>query len=129
MRGTAPWTAPEVEAPPLYADRMALIDTENAFKVGPYIKEVEDAGHLRVVRCNLGEPDFPLPKHIAAEVKRQIDNDLTHYCPDILGFAPLWPKFLTSAPVAASRAGVEARANSNSIGRTLCAPTGDTCIL
>lgn len=64
-----------------------MIDTENAFKVGPYIKEVEDAGH-QVVRCNIGEPDFPLPRHIAEEVKRQIDNDLTHYN-DPQGILPL----------------------------------------
>ncbi len=64
-----------------------MLDTENAFKVGPYIKEVEDAGH-QVVRCNIGEPDFPLPRHIAEEVKRQIDNDLTHYN-DPQGILPL----------------------------------------
>jgi len=64
-----------------------MIDTENAFKVGPFIKELEDAGH-RVVRCNLGEPDFPLPRHIAEEVKRQIDNDMTHYN-DPQGILPL----------------------------------------
>ena len=62
----------------LYADRVHRIATENAFKIGPYIKEVEDAGN-KVVRCNLGEPDFPLPLHIREEVKRQIDNDRTHY--------------------------------------------------
>jgi len=72
---------------PLFADRVAMIDTENAFKVGPYIKEVEDEGH-QVVRCNLGEPDFPLPRHIAEEVKRQIDNDMTHYN-DPQGILPL----------------------------------------
>lgn len=72
---------------PLFADRVTMIDTENAFKVGPFIKEVEDAGH-HVVRCNLGEPDFPLPRHIAEEVKRQIDNDLTHYN-DPQGILPL----------------------------------------
>ncbi len=72
---------------PLFADRVAMIDTENAFKVGPFIKELEDAGH-QVVRCNLGEPDFPLPRHIAEEVKRQIDNDLTHYS-DPQGILPL----------------------------------------
>jgi aspartate/methionine/tyrosine aminotransferase len=64
-----------------------MLDTENAFKVGPFIKELEDAGH-QVVRCNLGEPDFPLPRHIAEEVKRQIDNDLTHYN-DPQGILPL----------------------------------------
>jgi aspartate aminotransferase len=79
--------APSRLTRPLFADRMAMIDTENAFKVGPFIKEVEDAGH-RVVRCNIGEPDFPLPRHIAEEVKRQIDNDRTHYN-DPQGVLPL----------------------------------------
>lgn len=71
----------------LYADRVSMIDTENAFKVGPLIRELEDDGH-QVVRCNIGEPDFPLPRHIAEEVKRQIDNDLTHYN-DPQGILPL----------------------------------------
>ncbi len=78
---------PSLKSRPLLADRVAMIDTENAFKVGPYIKEVEDAGH-QVVRCNIGEPDFPLPRHIAEEVKRQIDNDMTHYN-DPQGILPL----------------------------------------
>lgn len=71
----------------LFAERVALLGTENAFKIGPYIKEVEDRGH-RVIKCNLGEPDFPLPKHIREEVKRALDNDLTHYC-DPQGILPL----------------------------------------
>ncbi len=71
----------------IFAKRVGLIGTENAFKVGPYIREVEEAGH-RVIKCNLGEPDFPLPKHIREEVKRQIDLDLTHYC-DPQGILPL----------------------------------------
>lgn len=79
--------APARSALPLFADRVAMIDTENAFKVGPYIKEVEDSGR-KVVRCNIGEPDFPLPRHIAEEVKRQIDNDMTHYS-DPQGILPL----------------------------------------
>ena len=79
--------APSRQTRRLFADRVAMLDTENAFKVGPYIKEVEDAGH-QVVRCNIGEPDFPLPRHIAEEVKRQIDNDLTHYN-DPQGILPL----------------------------------------
>jgi aspartate/methionine/tyrosine aminotransferase len=73
---------------PLFADRINALGTENAFKIGPYIKEVEDTTGKKVIRCNLGEPDFPLPKHIAEEVKRQIDNDLTHYC-DPQGIPPL----------------------------------------
>lgn len=71
----------------LFADRLSLLGTENAFKIGPYIKEVEDQGN-RVIKCNLGEPDFPLARHIREEVKRQIDNDMTHYC-DPQGLLPL----------------------------------------
>jgi len=71
----------------LFADRIRSLGTENAFKVGPQIAEIERAGH-RVIKCNLGEPDFRLPSHIAAEVKRQIDRDQTHYC-DPQGILPL----------------------------------------
>ncbi len=62
----------------LISDRTALIHTENAFKVGPYIREVEADGR-HVVRCNIGEPDFRLPEHIRDEVKRQLDLDNVHY--------------------------------------------------
>ncbi len=71
----------------LLSKRVRLIDTENAFKVGPYIAKVEQAGH-KVIKCNLGEPDFPLPAHIRDEVKRQLDNDNAHYC-DPQGILPL----------------------------------------
>jgi aspartate/methionine/tyrosine aminotransferase len=71
----------------LFADRADLLGTENAFRIGPFIKEVEDSGH-RVIRCNLGEPDFPLPRHIGDEVKRALDDGLTHYC-DPQGILPL----------------------------------------
>jgi aspartate aminotransferase len=64
---------------PLLADRALLLDTENAFKIGPYIREVEESG-LKVVKCNLGEPDFAVPAHIRDEVKRQLDLDNAHYC-------------------------------------------------
>ncbi|MFH1018496.1 MAG: aminotransferase class I/II-fold pyridoxal phosphate-dependent enzyme [Pseudomonadota bacterium] len=71
----------------LIADRISVLGSENAFKMGPLIKEVEDGG-TKVIRCNLGEPDFPLSKHIREEVKRQLDNDMTHYC-DPQGIMPL----------------------------------------
>ncbi|MHC5024321.1 MAG: pyridoxal phosphate-dependent aminotransferase [Planctomycetota bacterium] len=71
----------------LFAERCRVIGTENAFKVGPYIVQVERSGH-RVIKCNLGEPDFPLPAHIREEVKRQLDADNTHYC-DPQGVLPL----------------------------------------
>lgn len=72
---------------PIFAHRVSLLGTENAFRIGPWIREVEQQGH-RVIRCNLGEPDFPLPEHIAAEVKRRIDAGETHYV-DPQGIEPL----------------------------------------
>jgi len=71
----------------LLADRTNLIGTESAFKMGPFIQSVESGGH-RVIKCNLGEPDCPLPPHIREEVKRQLDADNTHYC-DPQGLLPL----------------------------------------
>ena len=62
----------------LFADRNSLLGSENAFKMGPLIRGLEAQGH-RVIRCNVGEPDFPLPAHIREEVKRQLDLDNTHY--------------------------------------------------
>jgi aspartate/methionine/tyrosine aminotransferase len=72
---------------PLIAQRVGRIDTENAFKVGPYIRLLEDQGK-KVIKCNIGEPDFPIPQAIKDEVKRQIDLDNTHYC-DPQGILPL----------------------------------------
>jgi len=71
----------------LFAARAAVLGTENAFKIGPYVKEVEDQGH-RVIKCNLGEPDFDLPAHIREAVKKHLDLGLTHYC-DPQGILPL----------------------------------------
>ena len=71
----------------LISDRTSRIHTENAFKVGPYIVALENAGN-KVVKCNLGEPDFPLPAHIRDEVKRQLDLDNVHYT-DPQGILPL----------------------------------------
>jgi aspartate/methionine/tyrosine aminotransferase len=63
----------------LFAGRVELLGTENAFKIGPRIRALEATGR-RVIKCNIGEPDFPLPAHIRDEVKRQLDLDRTHYC-------------------------------------------------
>jgi aspartate aminotransferase len=67
------------EAMELFAKRVALIDTENAFKIGPKIRAIEEQGK-KVIKCNLGEPDFPVPDFIKEEVKRELDRDNTHYC-------------------------------------------------
>ena len=71
----------------LYSRRAELIDTENAFKIGPQIRAIEEQGK-KVIKCNLGEPDFPIPKHVKEELKRQIDLDNTHYT-DPQGILPL----------------------------------------
>ncbi len=62
----------------LFSTRVGLLGSENAFKLGPHIRAVEARGG-RVIRCNLGEPDFPLPAHVRDEVKRALDAGLTHY--------------------------------------------------
>ena len=71
----------------LLSRRVQQIGTENAFKIGPYINEVAATGR-KVIRCNLGEPDFPLAPYIREEVKRQLDADNTHYV-DPQGILPL----------------------------------------
>ena len=63
----------------LFAERNSRIDTENAFKVGPHIVRVEQQKSA-VIKLNLGEPDFSVPQHIKAEIKRQLDLDNTKYC-------------------------------------------------
>ncbi|HEY6910908.1 MAG TPA: aminotransferase class I/II-fold pyridoxal phosphate-dependent enzyme, partial [Myxococcales bacterium] len=72
---------------PLLSQRTARLGTENAFRIAPYIAEAEQSG-LRVIRCNLGQPDFPVPGHIREELKRQIDGGQGGYC-DPQGILPL----------------------------------------
>ena len=64
---------------PLFARRVRRIGTEAAFALGASIAEVEAKGE-RVIRCNLGQPDFPVAKHIIDAVKRALDAGLTTYC-------------------------------------------------
>ena len=63
----------------LFADRVSRIGTEEAFALGALIRDAEAEGG-RVIRCNLGQPDFPLPRHIVEAVKRALDEGLTTYC-------------------------------------------------
>lgn len=64
---------------PLFAERVQRIGTEAAFALGALIADVEATGE-RVIRCNLGQPDFPVPKHIIEAIKRALDAGLTTYC-------------------------------------------------
>jgi aspartate/methionine/tyrosine aminotransferase len=63
----------------LFSDQIGLLGSENAFKIGPLIKKAEELLDQKIIRCNLGEPDFKTPAFIKEEVKRQLDNDNTHY--------------------------------------------------
>ena len=63
----------------LFAERNQRIGSENAFKMGPHIVHVDKFRGL-VVKLNLGEPDYDLPKAVNAEIKRQLDLGNTHYC-------------------------------------------------
>ena len=63
----------------LFAKRIGVIGTEEAFALGAIIAEVESEGE-RVIRANLGQPDFPLPEHIADAMVAAIREGNTTYC-------------------------------------------------
>ncbi|MBT8047738.1 MAG: aminotransferase class I/II-fold pyridoxal phosphate-dependent enzyme [Xanthomonadales bacterium] len=65
---------------PIFANRVQLMGTEAAFGFGSRILEVEQAAQERVIRCNLGQPDFPLPNHIAEAVIDAVRAGHTTYC-------------------------------------------------
>jgi aspartate/methionine/tyrosine aminotransferase len=62
----------------LFAGHIDVIGTEEAFSFGALIAEVE-AGGDRVIKANLGQPDFPLPEHIADAVIEAIRAGKTTY--------------------------------------------------
>lgn len=64
----------------LFADRLEALGTENAFKVGADIAKAEAMG-LKVIRFNLGEPDFDTPEFICQVACNNLMSGNTHYCP------------------------------------------------
>ena len=64
----------------IFARRVELMGTEAAFGFGSRIVAVEQADGKPVIRCNLGQPDFPLPAHIARAVIEAIEAGQTTYC-------------------------------------------------
>ena len=70
----------------LYADRIARLGTENAFKIGVDIRRCEEMG-MKIVKLNLGEPDFSSAAQINARAKQEIDASNSHYC-DPQGLLP-----------------------------------------
>ncbi len=70
---------PAVAPRTVFARRVELMGTEAAFSFGSRILEVEAQGE-RVIRANLGQPDFPLPDYIAESVIQAIRDGQTTYC-------------------------------------------------
>ncbi|HJN50277.1 MAG: aminotransferase class I/II-fold pyridoxal phosphate-dependent enzyme [Pseudomonadales bacterium] len=64
----------------LIAERMQTLGTENAFTLGDNIAECEAMG-IKVIRFNLGEPDFDTAEHICACASENLAHGNTHYCP------------------------------------------------
>lgn len=64
----------------LLADRMDNLGSENAFRVGDDIKRCEKAG-MRVIKLNLGEPDFNSADFINRAGIEHIEKGNSHYCP------------------------------------------------
>ena len=71
---------------PLFADRMALLGTENAFKLGDDIQRCVEKG-MEVVRFNLGAPDFRSAPHLNQVASQALDAGRSGYC-DPAGILP-----------------------------------------
>ena len=64
----------------VFAERVQLMGTEAAFGFGSRILEVEKSDNKNVIRCNLGQPDFPLPGHIEDALVKAVRDGQTTYC-------------------------------------------------
>src|SRR5437879_8600767 len=62
------------------ASRMADLGTETAFDVLARARAVEAQGR-RVLHLEIGEPDFPTPKHIVEAGVRALRDGHTRYAP------------------------------------------------
>jgi aspartate/methionine/tyrosine aminotransferase len=62
------------------AERMSRIGTESAFEVLVKAKTLEQQGR-HVVHLEIGQPDFPTPRHVVEAGKRALDEGWTGYGP------------------------------------------------
>jgi aspartate aminotransferase len=62
------------------ARRMSRIGTESAFEVLRRARALEAQGRS-IIHLEIGEPDFPTPKHIIEAGKLALDQGFTHYGP------------------------------------------------
>lgn len=62
------------------AERMRRIGVESAFEVLVRARALEAQGRS-VIHLEIGEPDFPTPRHIVEAAKQALDEGWTHYGP------------------------------------------------
>ncbi len=62
------------------ARRMSRIGTESAFEVLRRARALEAQGR-NIIHLEIGEPDFPTPRHIVEAGKVALDQGFTHYGP------------------------------------------------
>jgi len=62
----------------IFSERMSLIGTENAFKVGEHIARAQKLG-LDIIKFNLGEPDFDTARYICEVAADNLFKGNTHY--------------------------------------------------
>jgi aspartate/methionine/tyrosine aminotransferase len=62
------------------AERMSRIGTEKAFEVLVRARALEAQGR-DVIHLEIGEPDFPTPRHIVEAGQKALDDGWTHYGP------------------------------------------------
>ena len=62
------------------AERMSRIGVESAFDVLVRARALEATGK-NVIHLEIGEPDFPTPRHIVEAAKQALDEGWTHYGP------------------------------------------------
>ncbi|HEY3735028.1 MAG TPA: pyridoxal phosphate-dependent aminotransferase [Streptosporangiaceae bacterium] len=62
------------------ADRMNRLGTESAFEVLARAKAIEAAGG-KIIHLEIGEPDFPTPRHIVDAAVEALQAGQTHYVP------------------------------------------------
>jgi aspartate/methionine/tyrosine aminotransferase len=62
----------------VFADRVNSLGTENAFKIGDDIRRCEQKG-MKVVKLNLGEPDFNSADNINRVAIKNIEAGNSHY--------------------------------------------------
>ena len=78
---------PDADLSMLLAGKMSRLQTESAYEVLAKARALEATGK-HVIHLEIGEPDFPTPRHIVEAGKRALDEGWTKYGP-----TPGFPEF------------------------------------